>query len=86
MASFTGVYYVLVTMKNRAEVAKYGSKAELHKFGDFKNFTLARNYDQELSLRLTEKQKNRYTNSEFALMTNKATAQVSDALKSLFDN
>mmetsp|Transcript_17836 Transcript_17836/g.29817 ORF Transcript_17836/g.29817 Transcript_17836/m.29817 type:complete len:98 (+) Transcript_17836:58-351(+) len=84
VTSFTGVYYMLLTIKNRTEVAKYGSKAELHKFGDFKNFTLARNYDQELSLRLNEKQKNRYTNSEFALMTNKVTAQVSDSLKGLF--
>ena len=84
VTSFTGVYYMLLTIKNRTEIAKYGSKAEIATFGDFKNFSFAKNYDQELSLRLTEKQKNKYTNSEFALFTNKLTSQASEAIEGLF--
>lgn len=75
---------MLLTMKNRTEIAKYGSKAEISTFGDFKNFSFAKNYDQELSLRLTEKQKNKYCNSDFALYTNKLTSQVTATIEGIF--
>lgn len=84
VTSFTGVYYMLLTMKNRTEIAKYGSKAEISTFGDFKNFSFTKNYDQELSLRLTEKQKNKYRNSDFALYTNKLTSQASEVIQDVF--
>jgi hypothetical protein len=84
LTSFTGVYYILLTMKNRTEIAKYGSKAEIATFGDFKNFSFAKNYDQELSLRLNEKEKHKHTNSDFALFTNKLTSQVSEGIEGLF--
>lgn len=81
VTSFTGVYYILLKIKDRTEIARYGSKAELSTFGDLNNFTFAKNYDQQLSLRLTEKEKNRYTTSEFALFTNKVTDEVSKTIK-----
>lgn len=84
VTSFTGVYYMLLTMKNRTEIAKYGSKAEIASFGDFRNFSFSKNYDQELSLRLIEKQKNKYFNSDFALLTNKVTSEAADAINALF--
>jgi hypothetical protein len=85
VTSFTGVYCVLIAMKNRSEIARYGSKAELHKFGDFNNFAFAKNYDRELSLRLNEQQRLKETTSEFALMTNKVTSEVSAAIKRVLD-
>ena len=55
LASFTGVYCVLLQLKNRSEIAKYGRNAELVKFGDFRNFSSIRNYDEVLTRCLADK-------------------------------
>lgn len=77
---------MLLTMKNRTEIAKYGSKAEIATFGDFKNFSFAKNYDQELSLRLSEKTKTneKASYSEFTKFTNEVSYKVTGAIEDLF--
>jgi hypothetical protein len=52
---------------------------------DATQWKLCRWLGNELSLRLNEQHKLKETTSEFALMTNKVTSQVSAAIKSILD-